>query len=250
MQKKIDNCNGVIFDTGERILPAGADEVSFVYNRHKFAYEYIQSFVENKSVIDVGCGSGYGSFILAQKARWVLGIDHAADAIDFCCKHFQAANLQFQQADALVFQPPATFQAAVCLQVIEHFYDPAAFLDRLVQMVESGGTIFISTPNVRKKYRGTKKNPHHHSEMNYQQFSQLLRQKFQRFELVGIAYAHRNRLRSFLASMPFYQWGRYIKRSSKIKKIAGRVLDLNQFAVIDEQIDKRAADLLAICHVP
>ncbi len=239
-----------ISDTGERILPTSAGEVSYVYSRHKFAYEYIQSFVAGKTVIDVGCGSGYGSYILAQRARRVLGIDHDGDAISFCQTHYKADNLEFRRADAMGFWTEVLFQVAVCLQVIEHFADVKAFVDHLRQMVEPGGMIFISTPNVRKRYRGTKRNPYHHSEMNYEQLLHMLGEKFARFELLGVAYARRNLLRSFLAKMPFYQWGRFIKRSSRIKKIAGRALALTEFTVIHQQVEKRAADLLAICHLP
>ncbi len=47
-------------DTGERIIPTEDGELSLVYSRHRFAYEYASTFVENKTVLDVGCGTGYG----------------------------------------------------------------------------------------------------------------------------------------------------------------------------------------------
>ncbi|MBN2355228.1 methyltransferase domain-containing protein [candidate division KSB1 bacterium] len=250
MNSSIHSSNLSITDTGERILPTSEGEVSYVFTRHKFAYEYIQSFVDNKDVIDVGCGSGYGSHILAQRARRVTGIDHEAEAIRFCRRHYAAANLEFIRADASTFVPESRYDLAVCLQAIEHFADVSAFLDRLMQMVKPGGMIFISTPNVRKKYKGTKKNPYHHSEMSHDQFVEILRDKFERFDMLGVAYARRNRLRSVLAKMPFYRWGRFIKRSSRIKKIAGRALDLTRFEVIREGLAEQAADLLAVCHVP
>ncbi|MBN1349409.1 class I SAM-dependent methyltransferase, partial [candidate division KSB1 bacterium] len=112
-------------DDGERIIPTKPGEISFVYARHKFAYQYAQNFVENKTVLDVGCGTGYGSKILSEKATYVHGIDYDSDAINYCKQHYSGSNIEFYQADATKFAGERKFDVAVCFQAIEHFEDIA-----------------------------------------------------------------------------------------------------------------------------
>jgi hypothetical protein len=84
--------------------------------------------------------------------------------------------------------------------------------------------------------------------MNYTQFRELLGRNFSSFEIVGIDYASSNKLRSFLARTPIYRWGGLLKRSSGLKKMTGRALGLDNFRIINSNIEKEAGDLLAVCR--
>ncbi|MCG8607700.1 class I SAM-dependent methyltransferase [bacterium] len=230
------------------MLPTRDDEISVVFSRHKFAYEYLKKFVEQKTVIDVGCGTGYGCKILAEKARLVYGLDYDQEAIAYCCQHYLLSNVEYILQDATSIKLDRQFDVAVSLQVIEHMTDLANFLKQLKRVVKPGGTLFISTPNVKKSEERRSDNPFHHNEMNYSQFSKLLRDHFTAFEILGITYARHNRMRSMVGKLPFYKWGRKLKRSSKLKKVATRALDLTSFKVIDTNVEKDGADLLAVCQ--
>lgn len=237
-----------ISDTGERILPTADGEVSFVFSRHKFAYEYVQQFVAGKGVIDVGCGTGYGCKTLAETAQLVCGVDYSAEAIAYCQRHFAGPNITYLQMDAKALAFERQFDAAVTLQVIEHIPNPGDFIEQLKRVVHPGGTIFISTPNVRKPQKETDANPFHFSEMNYTRFHQLISDKFSAFEILAVSYATPNRIRSVVAKLPFYKWGRKLARKSLLKKVANRALDLTTFKIIDSNLEKEAADFLAICQ--
>lgn len=235
-----------LFDDGERMLPTGENEISFVFSRHKFAYQFAQNYAADKTVIDIGCGSGYGSQILAEKAESVLGIDYHAAAIDYCRQNFHSPNLRFEQKDISTIDAENEFDAAICFQAIEHFDDPDHFLFQLEKLIRPGGTILISTPNVKRAFNGPLKNPFHINEMNYQQFNSLLQKHFSSFELLGVGYAAKNKMRDFLGKLPFYQWGKYLKRKSKIKKLANKALAMTSFQILRDQVEQEAADLLAI----
>ena len=58
------NDEHLLDDTGERMIPTAEGETSFVFARHRFAYEQARTFVGGKSVLDIGCGTGYGCRIL------------------------------------------------------------------------------------------------------------------------------------------------------------------------------------------
>jgi 2-polyprenyl-3-methyl-5-hydroxy-6-metoxy-1,4-benzoquinol methylase len=93
------NSKAELRDTGERIIPTAEKEVSFVFERHKFAYTYALNFVDNKKVLDVGCGTGYGCKILSQRAKMIWGIDYDEEAIAYCKKFYSGENIFYAQMD-------------------------------------------------------------------------------------------------------------------------------------------------------
>jgi len=238
-----------IADTGERILPAVDGEISVVFSRHKFAYEYVRQLVAGKSVIDVGCGAGYGCKILAETALSVCGVDYSAEAIAYCQRHFSGPSITYLQMDANALALGRQFDIAVTFQVIEHIPNPGDFIEKLKRVVKPSGTIFITTPNVKKPQGAKDANPFHCSEMDYTRFHQLISNKFSAFEILGVAYASQNRMRSFVGKLPFYKWGKRLARKSVLKKVATRALDLTSFKIINSNLEKDAADFLAVCQI-
>lgn len=235
-------------DTGERMIPVAEGEVSVVFARHTLTYEYALQFVEGKKVLDAGCGTGYGSNMLASRAQHVRGIDLSAEAIDYCRAHYARPNLEFVQMDVSQLASRSEFDVAVSFQVIEHLPDPGAFLELLKGAVVPGGVVMIATPNVRAPRAGDAANPFHVSEMNYDQLRNLLRRHFTDVTIVGIGHARPNRLRSFIYDSPLYRLGRLLKRGSAMKKLANRALDLTGFQVISDHVAEDALDLIAVCR--
>jgi 2-polyprenyl-3-methyl-5-hydroxy-6-metoxy-1,4-benzoquinol methylase len=234
-------------DTGERMIPTQEGEVSIVFARHTMTYEYALQFVEGKMVLDAGCGTGYGSNMLASRARHVCGIDLSAEAIEYCRTHYGSPNLEFVQMDVTHLGFYRAFDAAVSFQVIEHLPDPDAYLNSLKQAVVPGGMILLATPNVRKPRTGDAANPFHCSEMNYEELGILLRRHFPSFKILGIGHARPNALRAFVYKSPLYKVGRLLRRGSLVKRLANKTLDLTSFRVIAERVAEEAMDLVAIC---
>jgi 2-polyprenyl-3-methyl-5-hydroxy-6-metoxy-1,4-benzoquinol methylase len=237
----------LLHDTGERMIPTEEGEVSIVFARHNLTYEYALQFAEGKSVLDAGCGTGYGSYMLASRAQHVCGIDISSDAIDYCRAHYHAANLEFLQRDVTRLSFRDEFDVAVSFQVIEHLPDPDAFIRTLGQAVIPGGTIMLATPNVRRPRTGDAANPFHCSEMNYAELHALLARHFSSFRILGIANAKRNPLRTLVYRSPLYTLGKLLRRGSMVKKMANKTLGLTNFRVISEHVDAEALDLIAVC---
>ncbi|HTP12569.1 MAG TPA: class I SAM-dependent methyltransferase, partial [Bacteroidota bacterium] len=205
-------------------------------------------FVAGKTVLDAGCWTGYGSNMLASRARRVSGIDLSSEAIDYCRAHYAAANLEFVQMDATRLDFHRTFDVAVSFQVIEHLPDPGMFLMSLKQAVVPGGTILLATPNVRTPRTGDAANPFHCSEMSYQALHTLLAKHFSSFRILGIGHAKPNKLRTFICKSPLYRLGRHLRRGSVVKRLADKTLDLTSFHVISERVSEDAMDLIAVCE--
>jgi 2-polyprenyl-3-methyl-5-hydroxy-6-metoxy-1,4-benzoquinol methylase len=60
--------------TGERTLPDVPEE-NYWFRRHLAVYEWIAARVAGKRVVDMACGEGYGSAVLAGSAASVVGVD-------------------------------------------------------------------------------------------------------------------------------------------------------------------------------
>jgi SAM-dependent methyltransferase len=87
-------------------------------------------------VLDVGCGSGEGLKILAGTARKAVGID-----LD---ERLKRNDLDIQIKDLREI-PDKSFDAVVCIDVIEHVEDDEALVRQLIRVARK--YVFVSTPN-------------------------------------------------------------------------------------------------------
>lgn len=110
-------------------------------------------------MLDAGCGTGYGSRLLAAAgAREVIGLDIASAVLESVASDMpESVRLQVGDLRKLEFDDDA-FELIVCFEVIEHFDDPLVVLDELVRVVAPDGLLLISSPN-RDMYQPG--NPHH-----------------------------------------------------------------------------------------
>src|ERR1051326_6605657 len=86
--------SGLAEFTGERVIPGEVD--IDLMNEHMARYAFAARLARGKRVLDAGCGAGYGSAELARSAGTVVGIDCAAEAIEYAREHYGLPNLQFQ----------------------------------------------------------------------------------------------------------------------------------------------------------
>src|SRR4029079_13791541 len=132
--------------TGERFIPGTAGEI---WHEHWHRYHFAAPLVAGLDVLDVACGEGYGSALLAARARSVIGADIAQGAIDHARSRYAAIpNLEFRQADCAVLPfPDASFDAVVSFETIEHIATQAPFLDEIRRVLRPDGFLILSCPN-------------------------------------------------------------------------------------------------------
>jgi SAM-dependent methyltransferase len=180
--------------TGERTLPDVPEE-NYWFRRHLVVYEWIAARVRGMRVLDMACGEGYGSAVLASAAAAVVGVDANPEAHEHARLRYRAGNLRFERALLESFREPA--DAVVLLQTIEHLSRPEAALAHLRSLVSARGVVFISTPNVltlAPKGASRSDNPWHVREYREPEFGELCRSCFASVEMYALFHAGKLRL--------------------------------------------------------
>ncbi len=161
--------------TGERVSPDCADEN---FENHKEVYEFAAQFVDGKSVIECGSGTGYGTALLVEKgARSAVGIDYSDEAISFSQERYTQPNLSFVQMDAQeIVLPDASFDFAISTENLEHLPRPEDNIAEIRRLLRPDGLAMIATPNKEISSPGLEKptNPWHIKEFTYDELRDLL----------------------------------------------------------------------------
>ena len=136
--------------TGERTLP-GIPEETYWYERHVVAYRLAAPLAAGRTVLDAGCGEGYGLAMLADGgARRVVGVDLDAAVVAHVDTTYAAAHPAIEaHAAELMALPLADDEVdlTVSFQVIEHLHDIPGYLASLRRVTRPAGEVLIATPN-------------------------------------------------------------------------------------------------------
>ncbi|WP_025720497.1 glycosyltransferase [Paenibacillus sp. 1-18] len=181
--------------TGERFIPQESDKELEI--EHFQRYSVLKQLVKGKTVLDAACGEGYGSYLLANSAAKVVGIDIDSDTIEHARRVYPKDNLEYYIAsiERMPFQDNS-FDIIVSFETLEHVDEELQilFLKEVKRLLKDNGTFVVSTPN--KKYYSDLRdytNPYHVKELYKDEFSNFLKDYFkytnivsQRFEVVSL----------------------------------------------------------------
>jgi SAM-dependent methyltransferase len=169
--------------TGERLTGAIGGQVEI---EHYHRYLLARSLVAGRDVLDVASGEGYGSALLAQVARSVIGVEYSGPTARGAAASFPRPNLSFVQADARALPlADGCVDAVVSFETIEHFDRQADFLHEVRRVLRPEGSFIVSTPD-RDIYSpaNAPANQFHVREMTRAEFAALLGQTFRHVQIV------------------------------------------------------------------
>lgn len=172
----------------ERIVP---DETEpGVVALHAKRYEFALAWCEELDVLDVACGVGYGTAILAAAAARVVGGDVDEASIAYARKRYAAPDVDFRvlDAEALPFEN-GSFDTVVSFETIEHLKRPEKLVREAARVLRPGGTWVVSTPRAEHTTHAPA-NPHHRVEYATADLEALLRGSFENV----VVYGQRRRL--------------------------------------------------------
>jgi len=115
--------------------------------------DFIQknSPLQNKTVLDIGCGGGILSEALSQLGAQVIGLDISTELIEIARAH--SHNLpnkpHYIVGEISDFAAKHTNQIDVitCLELLEHVPSPELFIQQASVCLKPGGSVFFSTIN-------------------------------------------------------------------------------------------------------
>ena len=235
--------------TGERTLPDVPEE-NYWYQRHLVVYRWIAARCAGLRVVDMACGEGYGSSVLAERAAEVVGVDANPEAHEHARLRYRAANLRFERSLIDDFDDGAPWDAIVFLQTVEHVEHPRPLLTRFGSLLAPGGVAYVSTPNrLTLAPPGAEKsgNPWHVREYTPAEYAELLEPVFASVELLGVFHARRLRVHELALKAG---WDRVHPALRLTRPFYDRfvpALDERDFAVRAGDLD-RSLDLLAACR--
>jgi len=135
------------------------------------------------NILDIACGIGWGSYLLAQNSKnKVYGIDISQNAIDVAKTNFSKDNLEYNiyNGAKLPFNNN-TFDLIVSFETLEHVENPISFLDELHRVSKGNCMLLLSTPNsacTKKKYSDKPQNPFHFQEYGKSEIENMLKGKW------------------------------------------------------------------------
>jgi SAM-dependent methyltransferase len=230
--------------TGERTLPDVPEE-NYWYRRHLAVYEWIAARCAGLRVVDLACGEGYGSALLAGTAAQVTGVDANPDAHEHARLRYPLPNLSFERM--LVEDFDQKVDAVVFLQTIEHIHEPGALLEHFAQIAPVS---YISTPNrLTLAPPGAEKsdNPWHLREYDPAQYRQLLEPHFSSVEILGLFHARKLRAQEVAVKLGWDRVHRALRMTKPFYDRFVPAIKSSDFKLVETDDLTGALDFIAVC---
>jgi 2-polyprenyl-3-methyl-5-hydroxy-6-metoxy-1,4-benzoquinol methylase len=164
--------------TGERLE-------TFVINdtmiEHLHRYALVKGLVKDKVILDIACGEGYGSNLLAQEAKLVIGVDIDKETVKAAQGKYKKKNLTYQVGSTSNIPCEDNFfDIVVSFETIEHHNEHEQMIAEIKRVLKPEGILIISTPD-KKQYSDIPnyQNPFHIKEMYEKEFKALIKNNFQ-----------------------------------------------------------------------
>jgi cyclopropane fatty-acyl-phospholipid synthase-like methyltransferase len=174
--------------TGERYH--NTPNCAVISYEHWHRYLYATQFVKGKIVLDIASGDGYGTDLMAQTAKTVVGVDISQEAVDFATEHYPKNNLSFRQGSVenIPIDGLKQFDVIVSFETIEHVDAGAqeVFLKEVKRLLKDDGIFIVSSPN--KLYYSDipqYKTDFHIKEFYEEEFASFLKKYFNHVTLLG-----------------------------------------------------------------
>lgn len=180
--------------TGEYFIPPehteGAPGSHELQLEHKHRYLSTLPLVKGKIVLDIACGEGYGSYMLADSAAHVYAVDINPEVVEHASKVYaNKKNISFSTGSVdNIPLPDQSVEVIVSFETIEHINEEIQkkFMVEAKRVLKPGGLMIISTPD-KKNYtdRYNHHNEFHVREMYKDEFVDLLKTSFNHVNIFG-----------------------------------------------------------------
>ena len=116
-------------------------------------FRHLPKNLKNKKILDLGCGGGFMSILMAKKGAKVVGVDNSKPGIKSAKYYAKISkvekNCKFYVSDVTNFKKEKDFDLVLCKDIIEHIPKDIDFLKNINNSLKSGGKIIVTTQNSR-----------------------------------------------------------------------------------------------------
>ena len=153
-----------------------------IFQRHMIAYKEASKLISG-TVLEIGCGEGYGISELVQFSKKYIGVDKFDTYISEDIKKQNDIVFHKMEIPPLLNIEANSIDFVVTFQVIEHIQDDNYFLREIFRVLKPGGKLLLTTPN---KLMSLSRNPWHIREYTPFEMKDILRKYFVKSEVKGV----------------------------------------------------------------
>src|SRR5260370_27720021 len=131
--------------TGERLVTSLSGDIVW---EHLHRYAFANEFATGKDVLDIACGEGYGTFLIASRARSVTGVDLSSESVVHARRKYTRGNLHFCIGDCRQIPLQAqSVDVVASFETLEHIAEHDQFLTEIRRVLRPGGRLIVSSPD-------------------------------------------------------------------------------------------------------
>ena len=157
---------------------------------HLSAYEEVARLAQDKQVLEIGCNTGYGTKMLSQVCRRIVGVDLSISALKLAATRYASENIGYLLVDGVRLPfADGEFELIISFQVIEHISNYHSYLSELKRVLAADGMVVFTTPNALVRLDPGMKpwNEFHVHEFSATELTQLLGEWFPKVEVRGLS---------------------------------------------------------------
>ncbi len=153
-----------------------------VHQRLLFPYQYVSHLVSG-NLLEIGCGTGRGVAVLADKISSYTGVDKNDALLNQLSQQYPDFKFIDMFLPPLKDIPSDTFDFVITFQVIEHIENDDYFLKEAARVLKPGGKLYLTTVN---KVFSLTRNPWHVREYLADELANLMKKHFSEVETLGV----------------------------------------------------------------
>lgn len=166
--------------TGERMVTSFNNHFGKFEHLHRYALAL--EFTDNKTVLDVACGEGYGTNLISLKAKSVIGIDISDETINHAKEKYANSNLLFKKGSASNIPCLNNyFDVAVSFETIEHLKEQEEMFSEIKRVLKKDGIFIISSPEKDIYHLRDANNIYHIKELTTYELISLVKKYFKSY---------------------------------------------------------------------